>query len=83
MITKVELWAKLARDITGAIIAGHSLVHHSADVTTVMLASLEQGRAPIGSPIWSVKRFDYRHRRAHGFPPVGPGRHTIALGGSE
>ena len=42
MITRAELWAKLARDGAGRILGWHSLPHHSADVAAVLLALLEQ-----------------------------------------
>jgi CRISPR-associated endonuclease/helicase Cas3 len=42
MITSAALWAKLKRDPTGRVIAWHSLVDHSADVTAVVEALLLQ-----------------------------------------
>ena len=42
MATSRELWAKLERDKAGTIIGWHSLVDHSADVSAVVLALLDQ-----------------------------------------
>ena len=42
MVTRADLWAKLARDASGCVTAWHSLVHHSADVAAVLLVLLEQ-----------------------------------------
>src|SRR5260370_32139025 len=42
MITATALWAKLLHDNAGRVIAWHSLVDHSADVSAVLLALLDQ-----------------------------------------